>query len=90
VNRVNYRAAKPAQGALKGYIASLTAIEPTTLTRDAAMAYWINLYNAKTVDLVLDNYPVGGFFSRGPWDEDAVTVSGRTLSLNDIEHGMPK
>lgn len=95
VNRVNYRAAKPAQGALKGYIASLTAIEPTTLTRDAAMAYWINLYNAKTVDLVLDNYPVssirdigGGFFSRGPWDEDAVTVSGRTLSLNDIEHGI--
>lgn len=95
VNRVNYRAAKPAQAALKGYIASLTAIEPATLTRDAAMAYWINLYNAKTVDLILDNYPVssirdigGGLFSRGPWDKDVVRVSGRVLSLNDIEHGI--
>ncbi len=95
VNRVNYRAAKPAQGTLKRYLGSMMALEPTALTRDAAMAYWINLYNAKTVDLILDNYPVssirdigGGFFSRGPWDDDAVQVSGRTLSLNDIEHGI--
>ena len=58
VNRVNYAAAKGAQGQLKGYIAALEATDPTTLTRDAAMAYWINLYNAKTVDLILDNFPV--------------------------------
>jgi len=95
VNRVNYNAAKSAQSALKAYIASLTAMDPTTLTKDAAMAYWINLYNAQTVDVVLDNYPVasirdigGGLFSSGPWDDDAVTISGRTLSLNDIEHGI--
>ena len=95
VNRVNYAAAKGAHGSLKSYIASLTAIDPTSLTRDAAMAYWINLYNAKTVDVILDNYPVesirdigGGLFSSGPWDDDAVTVGGRTLSLNDIEHGI--
>ncbi len=95
VNRVNYAAAKAAQGTLKSYIAALAATDPTTLTRDAAMAYWINLYNAKTVDVILDNYPVqsirdigGGFFSRGPWDEKVVTVSGRALSLNDIEHGI--
>jgi hypothetical protein len=95
VNRVNYRAAKGAQGTLKSYIASLEATDPTTLTRDAAMAYWINLYNAKTVDVILDNYPVqsirdigGGIFSRGPWDDKVSTVNGRALSLNDIEHGI--
>jgi len=95
VNRVNYRAAKSVQPNLKRYVASLAAVQPTSLTSDAAMAYWMNLYNAKTVDLILDNYPVssirdigGSFFSRGPWDEDAVRVSGRTLSLNDIEHGI--
>ena len=95
VNRVNYAAAKAAQGSLKSYIASLTAIDPTSLTRDAAMAYWINLYNAATVDVILDNYPVasirdigGGLFSSGPWDDDVVTVNGRALSLNDIEHGI--
>ena len=95
VNRVDYAAAKADHQALKGYIGMLEQTDPTTLTRDAAMAYWINLYNAETVDVILDNYPVasirdigGGLFSSGPWDEDVVTVNGRTLSLNDIEHGI--
>lgn len=95
VTRVNYGAAKGAHGSLKGYIAGLEATDPTRLTRDAAMAYWINLYNAKTVDVILDNYPVasirdigGGLFSRGPWDDKVSTVAGRSLSLNDIEHGI--
>ena len=95
VNRVDYAAAKAAQGQLKGYISRLTAMDPTSMPRDAAFAYWANLYNAKTVDIILDNYPVasirdigGGLFSRGPWDDDVVTVNGRALSLNDIEHGI--
>ena len=96
VNLVRYGAVTPAdkQG-LKSYISALEAATPTAMTRDAAMAYWINLYNAKTVDLILDNYPVesirkigGGFFSSGPWDDKVVTVEGRSLSLNDIEHGI--
>ena len=95
LNRVNYGGVSPAdKQALKSYIAILESMQPTTLSRDAAMAFWINLYNAKTVDLILDNYPVqsitkiGGLFSFGPWDQDVVTVEGRTLSLNDIEHGI--
>ena len=95
VNRVNYSAIKGNQGALKSYLAGLEAMDPTTLTRDAAMAYWINMYNAKTVDVVVDNLPVksiknigGGIFSSGPWDDKVATVSGRQLSLNDIEHGI--
>lgn len=95
VNRMNYRAAKGAQGQLKAYIAMLEGTDPTGLTRDAAMAYWINLYNAKTVDVILDNYPVasirdigGGLFSSGPWDEKNMSVTGRSLSLNDVEHGI--
>lgn len=96
VNRVAYGSVTPAdRQALKGYIASLEAARPTAMNRNAAMAYWINLYNAKTVDLILDNYPVssirkigGGFFNTGPWDDKVVTVEGRALSLNDIEHGI--
>ena len=96
VNLVNYAGVQPAdRQALKGYIASLEAAQPSAMNRDAAMAYWINLYNAKTVDIILDNYPVGsirdiggGIFSRGPWDDKVVTVEGRSLSLNDIEHGI--
>lgn len=96
VNLVDYRGVAPAdRQALKSYIASLEAARPTAMNRDAAMAYWINLYNAATVDVILDNYPVdsirkigGGFFSSGPWDDKVVTVEGRALSLNDIEHGI--
>ena len=92
---VDYAAAKGDHAALEGYVAQLEATDPTQLSRDAAMAYWINLYNAKTVDIILDNYPVasirdigGGLFSRGPWDDEVVTVAGQRLSLNDIEHGI--
>jgi len=58
------------------------------------MAYWINLYNAVTVQLILDNPGVAsirdisgsGLFSAGPWDQKRISVEGQALSLNDIEH----
>lgn len=79
---------------LDGYLAEMQALDPTALGRDDQYAYWVNLYNAATVAVVLDAWPVksirriGGFLSGGPWDRDAVRVAGRDLSLNDIEHGI--
>ncbi|MEN0087506.1 MAG: DUF547 domain-containing protein [Pseudomonadota bacterium] len=40
--------------ALDGYVAQLVAIDPTQLTRDQQIAYWSNLYNAVTLDVVID------------------------------------
>ena len=84
--------------ALKGYIDTLTQMDPSPerLTRAQQVAYWINLYNAVTLDVVLDFYPVetirdirlGGFLSPGPWGRELVTVSGLDLSLDDIEHNI--
>ena len=78
---------------LDRYINSLTSIDPRLLARDAQMAYWINLYNSLTVRLIRDNYPVpsitelgSSLLSRGPWDDEIVSVAGRVLTLNDIEH----
>lgn len=78
---------------LQRYITSLAVIDPRTLRKPEQMAYWINLYNALTVQLVIEAYPVssirkikGGFFSTGPWDEPVITVVGKSLTLNDIEH----
>lgn len=78
---------------LDDYINTLQAIRPQTLPQAAQMAYWINLYNAATVRLVVENYPVSsitkiksGLFSFGPWDRELLTVDGQRLSLNDIEH----
>ena len=80
--------------ALKQYINNLSRVKVTELNRAEQKAYWINLYNALTVDVVLDHYPVdsireiklSGLFSIGPWKADLITIEGHALSLNDIEH----
>lgn len=96
LNRVDYRrAAKEAKPALHAYLASLREVRVATLNRREQMAYWINLYNALTVRLILDFYPVrsirdisfpDGAFSTGPWDKKLIRIDGEMLSLNDIEH----
>jgi hypothetical protein len=79
---------------LDAYISSLESTRVSALAPAEQFAYWINLYNAGTVQLILDRYPVksirdiklGGLFSSGPWDAKLFTVEGEALSLNDIEH----
>lgn len=78
---------------LKAYLAQMQQIDPRSYRRSEQMAYWINLYNALTVDLILDHYPVksikklgSGLFSFGPWDDGIAQVAGETITLNDIEH----
>mgnify|MGYP001817371147 FL=1 len=94
INRVAYQQARADAGPdLQRYLQELAAIDPRTLTRDQQMAYWINLYNALTVDVVL-RHPgkqsirrMGqGFFSFGPWDDALLSVAGIAMTLNDIEH----
>ena len=96
VNRVDYGGVDAiGRNLLEGYIASLTEIQPTGLSRDEAKAYWINLYNALTVQTILRHYPVKtirdidispGLFSNGPWGAKLIEIEGIELSLDDIEH----
>ncbi|MCC4799104.1 hypothetical protein BCT30_10545 [Enterovibrio norvegicus] len=77
---------------LEKYLSDLTQMDPRDYSRSEQFAYWINLYNALTVKLILDEYPVksitklGGFMSFGPWDEDVAVINGEDITLNDIEH----
>ena len=93
IARFDYRAADAA--AVRGYLQALAAIDPTTLRPAAGFAYWANLYNALTIDVVLAHWPVrsirrigGSLFNPGPWREKRIAVAGRALSLDDIEHGI--
>ena len=96
VNRVRYGAVTaPDRRDLDGYIATLSALTIADYNRDEQFAYWINLYNAVTMQVVLDHYPVKsildisispGFFTRGPWGKKLIAVDGEELSLDDIEH----
>ena len=78
---------------LDEYIDSLVSINPLEHNRQEQKAYWINLYNALTVQLILDNYPLTSITNLGsnklefgPWNDNSTTVNGIELSLNDIEH----
>ena len=71
------------------------AVPVSRLSRNEQLAYWINLYNALTVKLILDHYPVDsileikispGLLGFGPWDAKIFEVEGESISLNDIEH----
>jgi hypothetical protein len=96
LNRFNYKGiSKEDRAALKAYLSQLAAVPISKYSRPEQFAYWVNLYNALTVDVVLDHYPVDsirdidispGFFSDGPWGKVLVTVEETGLTLNDIEH----
>ncbi len=85
---------KDDHGALKRYLNSLQEEDPTTLNRDEAFAYWVNLYNGLTVDIILDKYPVKSILRissgirPGPWKRTLTRVNGVKLSLDNIEHGV--
>jgi len=81
--------------ALDAYIRRLAAGRVSRYARGEQRAYWINFYNALTVQVVLARYPVAsirnidvspGLFADGPWDKKLVTVESTPVSLNDIEY----
>lgn len=96
INRIAYgRVDATGRALLDAYIQMLEATGVSHLSRSEQLAYWINLYNALTTQVVVRHYPVrsirdidGGLFGTGPWDEKLVTVEGERLSLDDIEHGI--
>lgn len=79
---------------LSEYIDTLGTVNTVDLTRDDALAFWINLYNAATLELILQPYPVesikdlGNLF-KSVWKRKVVTVALHgELSLDEIEHDI--
>ena len=94
IYRVRYGAVTPAHRQdLAQYLEPLQKLPISQYNRQEQRAYWINLYNALTVKLVIDHYPLksikdvsSGFLKFGPWDDKLAQVEGENLTLNDIEH----
>lgn len=96
INRVKFAAFKANDHeALKSYIDAREKIDPTKLDRPEHFAYFANLYNALTLKIVLENYPVqsitdiklndaSGRLSNGPWKAHLAEVNGAGVSLDDI------
>lgn len=99
-NRFNYAKLQASVGntsKLDQYLSKLQAVDPRKYSRAEQKAYWINLYNALTVQVVTHAYPVksirrisDSWFRRlilaGPWADKRARVTGIDLSLDDIEN----
>jgi len=94
VNLVEYsRMKNEASDDLRSYLEAMQAVSIEDFGADEQFAFWVNLYNAATVDVILKNLPLDsirdiGLLGTGPWKDDVVTVAGRTLSLDNIEHDI--
>ena len=96
VHRVAYGEVEPADRALlENYVARLAALPISAYSRPEQMAYWINLYNALVVRLVVEHYPIASIrdvgkgpdeAGVGPWKRKLIEVEGTPLSLHDIAH----
>ncbi len=82
------------------YTNQLATQDPVNISdRDTRLAFWINAYNAYTLKLICDHYPLksiqqlhkGGFvigsvLGQTAWDRRIAKINGELLSLGHIEH----
>ncbi|MEM9887727.1 MAG: DUF547 domain-containing protein [Bacteroidota bacterium] len=90
--KVNYAGIKGEKGKLDTYLDNLKSNPPSnSWSRNQKLAYWINAYNAFTVKLIVDNYPVRSItdlHGGKPWDVEWINIDGKNYSLNNIEHDI--
>lgn len=91
---VDYAALKASPDGLENYLDILASVPEQAFdgwTEERRIAFLINLYNAATLKLVIDHYPVdgikdiGGVFA-GPWDQPVVRLFGERVTLDHVEH----
>ncbi len=88
---VDYAALKANPADLETYIASLAHAPFDSLGRDEKLAFLINAYNAFTLKLILEHYPIASIRdipSEERWDAKRWRVGPHTWSLSEIEHGQ--
>ncbi|MEW5737172.1 MAG: DUF547 domain-containing protein [Thermodesulfobacteriota bacterium] len=90
---VSYKGFQADLPRFEAYLEQMAQVDPATLSNNDRFAFFINLYNAWTIRLILTKYPdlrsikdLGGFF--GPWKMDLVKLNGQTVTLDHVEHGI--
>lgn len=97
---VNYKGMK-SDDRIRQYIEYIKNIDTASIAPSERLAFWINAYNAWTLKVVLDNYPlksikdlgadlvIGTILKKTIWDKDLVVMNKKTeMSLNEIEHDI--
>jgi len=90
---VDYSGLKADPSKLDAYLAQLAAADLPSLPERERFAAYINLYNAATIKLILDHFPVtsirdiGGLFG-SPWKLPVVRTRAGTITLDALEHDI--
>ncbi len=100
--RVNYKGLKANRRKLDLFMAEVGRLSPKTVAAWPAkkkIAFWINVYNARTLQAIIDHYPIKASWSRrllypknsirqipGVWDGMKFRVMRKPMTLNDVEH----
>jgi len=102
--QVDYQSLKAGPQNLEAFLDSVAALSPAAYeawSKSEKIAFWINVYNASTLKVIVDHYPIRSSFFRsltlpknsirqisGAWSKIAFTVMGRKLTLDHIEHSI--
>lgn len=80
------------------YLTILSENPPTeSWSRSEKLVYWINTYNAYTIELILTYKPKESIkdittvnipFVNSPWQIDFIPIHDKVYNLDDIEHGI--
>ena len=92
---IDYRGLKQNPADLKAYLGELSSVSRRAFggwSEPEQIAFLTNLYNAATLQLIIDHYPVesikkiGGW--KGPWKQEVVRLFGEKVSLDHVEHDL--
>jgi hypothetical protein len=95
-SQVRYADLVKDRGALKAYLDRLSTVKEAEFeswSRAQRLAFLVNAYNAATLDLITQNYPVKSIKDIGSvfdnrWKRKFIKLFGHELSLDGIEHDM--
>lgn len=90
--KVNYEGFKTEKSKLVAYTQMLSSTPPqSSWSKNDKLAYWINVYNAFTIKLILDKWPVNSIMDINggkAWDLKVAKVGTKTYSLNEVENSV--
>lgn len=87
--RVDYAGLKAAPAAMDAYLQEVAKAAPGSMSAADKKAFYINAYNALTIDMIADAWPLASIrdLDGGKvWDARKFTVGGQAMTLNDIEN----
>ncbi len=96
---VDYKGFSKERSKLKSYLSMLGKYAPRdNWSENQKLAYWINAYNAFTIELILRHYPIESIKDIGgaikiplvdtPWKVKFIKIGGDEMDLHHMEHGI--